>query len=53
MHCSQVLEANEDGDKVFDKFYQGMIGSLLHLIASRIDMQLRVGIYARFHSSLK
>ena len=37
-HPSQVLKADEDGDKVSDKLYRGMIGSLLYLTASRPDI---------------
>ena len=48
MHPSQVLEADEEGDKVFDKLYQGIISSLLYLTASKPDIQLSVGICARF-----
>ena len=35
MHPSQVLEADEEGDKVFDKLYRDVISSLLYLTASR------------------
>ena len=49
MHPSQVLEANEDGEKVSDKLYRDIIGSLLYIIASKPDSQLSVGIYARFN----
>ena len=34
MHPSQVLEADEDGEKVFDKLYRVLIGSLLYLVSS-------------------
>ena len=51
MHPSQVLEADEHGEKVLDKRYRGMIGSLLYLIASRPDLQLSMGICARFQSN--
>ena len=51
MHPSQVLEANEDGEKVSNKLYRGMIRSLLYLTASRPDLQLSVGICARFQSN--
>ena len=51
MHPSQVLEADEDREKVFDKLYRGMISSLLYLIASRPDLQLSVRICARFQSN--
>ena len=38
MHPSQVLEADEDGEKVSNKLCRGIIGSLLYLIASRPDI---------------
>ena len=38
MHPSQVLEVDEEGDKVSNKLYQGMIGYLLYLTASRPDI---------------
>ena len=44
MHHSQVLEADENGVKVSNKFYRAMIGSLLYLIASRPDLQLSMGM---------
>ena len=50
MHPSQVLEADEDEEKVSDKLYRGIIGSLLYFVTSRPDLQLSVGIYARFQS---
>ena len=53
IHPSQVLEADEDGKKVAGKLYRGIIGSLLYLIASRLNLQLSVGIYARFQSNPK
>ena len=53
MHPSQVLEADEDGEIFFDKLYRDMIGSLLYLTASRPDLQLSVGICARFQSNPK
>ena len=34
----QVLEADEDGEKVFNKLYKGMIGSLLYLTANRPEL---------------
>ena len=36
MHLSQVLEVDENGEKVSDKLYRGIIGSLLFLTASRL-----------------
>ena len=48
MHPSQVLEADEDGEKVSEKLYRGMVGSLVYLTTSRPDLQLSAGICARF-----
>ena len=53
MHPSQILDADEDGEKVSENVYRGMIGSLLYLTASRPEMQLSVGICARFQSNPK
>ena len=53
MHPSQVLEANEEGEKVSEKLYRGMNSSLLYFIASRLDLQLSVRICARFQSNPK
>ena len=53
MHPSQVLEVDEDGEEVFETHYRGMIRSLLYLTASRPDLQLSVGICARFQSNPK
>ena len=53
MHPSQVLEANEDGEKVSYKLFRAIISSLLYLTARRPDLQLSVGICARFQSNPK
>ena len=53
MHHFQVLEADEEGEKVSEKLYRGMIGSLLYLTASRPDLQLSVGVCARFQANPK
>ena len=53
MHPSQVLEANEDGEKAPDKLYRGIIGSLLYLTTSRPNLQLSMRICARFQSNPK
>ena len=53
MHPTQVLKADEDGEKDSEKLYKGMIGSLLYVIAIRPDMQLSMGICARFQSNPK
>ncbi len=46
-----VLDPNEDGEAVDQKEYRGMIGSLLHLIASRLDIQFVKCLCARFQAS--
>ena len=38
MHPSQVLEADEEGEKVSKKLYGGMIGFLLYLTTSNLDL---------------
>ena len=53
MHTSQVLQANKDGETVSKTRYRGMIGSLLYLTTSRLDLQLSMGICARFQSHAK
>ena len=53
MHPSQLPEAYEDGEKYSNKLYRGMIGSLLYLITSRPNVQLNMGICARFQSNPK
>ena len=53
MHHFQILEADDEGEKVSKKLYRGMIGSLLYLIASRPNIQLSMGICTRFQSNPK
>ena len=53
MHPSQVREADGDSSKVSETLYKGMIESLLYLTTSRPDLQLSVGICARFQSNPK
>ena len=40
-------------ERVSDKLYRGIIGSLLYLTASKLNLQLSVGICARFQSNSK
>jgi hypothetical protein len=42
------LDLNKGGQSVDQKTYQSMIGSLLHLCASRLDILLSVCMCARF-----
>jgi hypothetical protein len=45
------LGPDEDGDAVDQREYRSMIGSLLYLTATRLDIQFAVGLYSRFQSS--
>jgi hypothetical protein len=42
------LDLNEEGKSVYQKVYHSMIGSLLYLCASRLDIMLSVCMCARF-----
>ncbi|XP_013589407.1 uncharacterized mitochondrial protein AtMg00810-like [Brassica napus] len=44
---------DEEGEPVDTKLYRGMIGSLLYLTASRPDLNLSVGICARYQATPK
>ena len=50
---STKLDKDENGIKVDQKWYSGMIGSLLYLTASRPDIMFSVCIYARFQALLE
>ncbi|XP_060216298.1 secreted RxLR effector protein 161-like [Lycium barbarum] len=47
------LDMDEPGLSVNETMYRGIIGSLLHLTASRPDIVFSVGLCARFQSSPK
>ena len=47
------LDKDEDGFNIDQKLYQGIIGSLLYLIASRPDILFSVCVCARFQSNPK
>ncbi|XP_019098419.1 PREDICTED: uncharacterized protein LOC109131701, partial [Camelina sativa] len=51
MSTSCILTRDENGLKVDERLYRGMIGSLLYLTASRPDLCYSVGVYARYQSS--
>jgi hypothetical protein len=51
MSSAASLGPDEDGDAVDQREYRSMIGSLLYLTATRRDIQLAVGLCARFQSS--
>jgi hypothetical protein len=48
MHPTCILEKEEVSQKVCQKLYRGMIGSLLYLTATHPDMLFNVCLYARF-----
>ncbi|XP_070008686.1 uncharacterized mitochondrial protein AtMg00240-like [Nicotiana sylvestris] len=47
------LDIDKPGSSVDQKLYRGMIGSLLYLTASRLDIVFSVGLCARFQDNLK
>jgi hypothetical protein len=50
MHPTCTLSKEDEGAKVDQKLYRGMIGSLLYLTASRPDILFSVCLCARFQS---
>ena len=50
MHPTCTLNKEDQGTKVDQKLYRGMIGSLLYLTASRPDILFSVCLCARFQS---
>ena len=50
MHPTCTLNKEDEGAKVDQKLYRGMIGSLLYLTASRPDILFSVCLCARFQS---
>ncbi|XP_018436063.2 secreted RxLR effector protein 161-like [Raphanus sativus] len=50
MSCTNKICKDEDGEPVYTKVYREMIGSLLYLTASRPDLNLSVGICARYQA---
>lgn len=53
MSTTAKLSRDEEGQKVDEKLYRAMIGSLLYLTASRPDLCLSVGICTRYKASPK
>ncbi|WVZ71072.1 hypothetical protein U9M48_019698 [Paspalum notatum var. saurae] len=51
MSTNTALDADEDGDAVDQKEFRGMIGSLLYLTATRLDIQFAVCLCARYQAS--
>jgi hypothetical protein len=51
MSTTTALDADEEGEHVVQKQYRSMIGSLLYLMAMRLDIQFSVCLCARFQAS--
>jgi hypothetical protein len=51
MSSTASLGPDEDGDAMEQREYRSMIGSLLYLTATRLDIQFTMGLCARFQSS--
>ncbi|WVZ76384.1 hypothetical protein U9M48_024361 [Paspalum notatum var. saurae] len=51
MSTNTALDADEDGEAVDQKEFRGMIGSLLYLTATRLDIQFAVCLCARYQAS--
>jgi hypothetical protein len=51
MSTTTSLDADDDGELVNQKEYQSMIGSLLYMTTTRLDIQLSVCLCARFQVS--
>jgi hypothetical protein len=51
MSSAASLGPDEDGEAVDQREYRSMIGSLLYLTATRLDIQFTVGLCARFQAS--
>jgi hypothetical protein len=48
---TMALDADEEGEHVDQKEYRSMIGSLLYLTATRLDIQFSVCLCTRFQAS--
>ncbi|WVZ93474.1 hypothetical protein U9M48_039449 [Paspalum notatum var. saurae] len=51
MSTNTALDADEDGEAMDQKEFRGMIGSLLHLTATRPDIQFAVCLCAHYQAS--
>jgi hypothetical protein len=51
MSTAMSLGPDEDGETVDQREYMSMIGSLLYLMATRLDIQFTVCLCARFQAS--
>ena len=53
MSTTLKLSKDASGKDVKQSLYRGMIGSLLYLIASRLDIAFSVGVCARYQANPK
>jgi hypothetical protein len=53
MSTATSLGSDEDGKAVDQREYKSMIGSLLYLTATQLDIQFVVGLCARFYASTR
>ena len=53
MSPTYKLDKDEEGINIDQKLYRGIIGSLLHLTASRPDILFSICVCARFQSNHK
>ncbi|XP_057745484.1 secreted RxLR effector protein 161-like [Arachis stenosperma] len=53
MHPNNKLEKDDNGKEVDETRYRGMIGSLMYLTSSRLDIIQSVGVCSRFQSHPK
>jgi hypothetical protein len=51
MSTTTALDADEEGEHVDQKEYRSMIGSLIYLTATRLDIQFSVCLCTRFQAS--
>ena len=51
MSTNMALDADEDGEAVDQKEFRGMIGSLLYLTATRLEIQFAICLCARYQAS--
>jgi hypothetical protein len=48
MSTTTALDADEEGEHMDQKEYRSMIGSLLYLTSTRLDIQFSLCLFARF-----
>jgi hypothetical protein len=53
MPTKVTIELDPNGKVVDQKLYRSMIGSLFYLCASRLDIMLSVGMWARYQAAPK